>query len=74
MTHPGFYSFFKKFYLNFTKKLFFSRNEQNSDGSFIDNFVKTIVGGRKIHGGKSAQKVRPIDNMVSYFKGPVKDP
>jgi hypothetical protein len=43
--------------------LSFSRNEQNADGSFIDNFVKTIVGGRKIHGGKSSSKVMPLDRV-----------
>lgn len=39
----------------------YSRTERNSDGSFIDNFIKTIIGGRKIHGGgKAAAKVKPI--------------
>lgn len=39
---------------------FFLRTEKNPDGSFIDNFIRTIIGGRKIHGGgKGAAKVKP---------------
>jgi len=37
------------------------RNEKRADGSSIDDFIRTIVGGRKIHGGKSMQKVMPVD-------------
>ncbi|ODM97214.1 Calpain-A [Orchesella cincta] len=42
------------------------RTEQNADGSFIDGFIKTIVGGRKIHGGKGSTKARQINVDQSY--------
>ncbi|CAG7722886.1 unnamed protein product [Allacma fusca] len=38
------------------------RNQQKADGSYIDDFIKTVVGGRKIHGGSSGKKVMPLDN------------
>lgn len=37
------------------------RTEQNADGSFIDGFMKTIVGGRKIHGSKGSRRAKPIN-------------
>ncbi|CAL8090943.1 unnamed protein product [Orchesella dallaii] len=42
------------------------RTDQNPDGSFIDGFVKTIVGGRKIHGGKGSKKAKPINVDDNY--------
>ncbi|OXA50959.1 Calpain-A [Folsomia candida] len=46
------------------------RTERNSDGSFIDNFIKTIIGGRKIHGGgKAAAKVKPIVRGGGHVPG-----
>ncbi|XP_021945199.1 calpain-A isoform X2 [Folsomia candida] len=49
------------------------RNEQNADGSFVDNFIKTIVGGRKIHGGKSSFKVKPVERGAdNLFHSPLR--
>lgn len=39
------------------------RTEQNPDGTFVDNFIKTIVDGRKIHAGSSTSVVKELQGV-----------
>ena len=43
------------------------RTQQNPDGSFVDDFVKTLVDGRKIHAGGGSKSVKELTQASLLF-------